>query len=306
MKSKLTLVLLLSLFSANLFAQTVPSYVPTNGLVGWWPFNGNADDESGNGNNGTVNGATLTSDRNGNNNAAYSFDGVDDKINILHNSILNMGLNDFSISFYFNVSTPTNDLRYILGKRFYSLGNGYSVYINNNGKINAEILDNNSTTDNSSTTNIISSNWYFFTVVFNRNGNSEIYINGVLESSLPISNENGSLTNSNDLFIGYFGQSGPACTNGCLFFEGKLDDIGIWNRALTQQEITALYQSNNCSVPAYVPTNGLVGYWPFCGNANDVSGNGNNGTVNGATLTTDRNGNTNEAYSFDGVDEKFI
>jgi hypothetical protein len=33
----------------------VPSYVPTNGLVGWWPFNGNANDESGNGNNGTVN-----------------------------------------------------------------------------------------------------------------------------------------------------------------------------------------------------------------------------------------------------------
>ena len=46
------------------FGQNVPSYVPTNGLVGWWPFNGNANDESGNGNNGTVNGATLTTDRN--------------------------------------------------------------------------------------------------------------------------------------------------------------------------------------------------------------------------------------------------
>jgi hypothetical protein len=45
---------------SGLTAQNVPSYVPTNGLVGWWPFNGNANDESGNGNNGTVNGATLT------------------------------------------------------------------------------------------------------------------------------------------------------------------------------------------------------------------------------------------------------
>jgi hypothetical protein len=45
-------------------AQNVPAYVPTNGLVGWWPFNGNANDESGNGNHGTVNGATLTADRN--------------------------------------------------------------------------------------------------------------------------------------------------------------------------------------------------------------------------------------------------
>ena len=41
----------------------VPNYVPTNGLVGYWPFNGNANDESGNGNDGTNNGATLTADR---------------------------------------------------------------------------------------------------------------------------------------------------------------------------------------------------------------------------------------------------
>ena len=54
-------------------------------------------------------------------------------------------------------------------------------------------------------------------------------------------------------------------------------------------------------VPSYVPTNGLAGYWPFTGNANDVSGNGNNGTNNGATLTTDRFGNANSAYSFNGT-----
>ena len=45
-------------------------------------------------------------------------------------------------------------------------------------------------------------------------------------------------------------------------------------------------------------SNGLVGYWPFNGNANDESGNGNDGTVNGATLTTDRFGNSNSAYEF--------
>jgi hypothetical protein len=65
------------------FAQNVPSYVPTNGLVGWWPFSGNAIDSSGNGNNGTVNGATLTADRNAVANSAYSFDGVNDYINPL-------------------------------------------------------------------------------------------------------------------------------------------------------------------------------------------------------------------------------
>src|ERR1035438_3479469 len=48
-------------------------------------------------------------------------------------------------------------------------------------------------------------------------------------------------------------------------------------------------------------TNGLVAYYPFNGNANDASGNGDNGTVNGATLTQDRFGITNAAYSFNGI-----
>ena len=65
----LTFLTSLGVLSAN--AQ-VPSYVPTNGLVGYWPFNGNANDESGNGNNGTVNGGvSSTSDRNGDANAAF-------------------------------------------------------------------------------------------------------------------------------------------------------------------------------------------------------------------------------------------
>ena len=65
MKQLVTLIL--SLFLSTLvYSQSVPSYVPTNGLVGWWGFNGNALDGSGNGNHGTVNGVTLTTDRFGN------------------------------------------------------------------------------------------------------------------------------------------------------------------------------------------------------------------------------------------------
>ncbi len=54
---------------------------------------------------------------------------------------------------------------------------------------------------------------------------------------------------------------------------------------------------------AVLITNGLVAGYEFNGNANDVSGNGNNGVVNGATLTADRFGNANSAYSFDGTDD---
>ncbi|MFM8432121.1 MAG: hypothetical protein ACKOA1_04920, partial [Bacteroidota bacterium] len=94
---KLVLLGVFTLFSIVLTAQ-IPGYVPTNGLVGWWPFNGNANDESGNGNNGTVNGATLSSDRFGNSNSCYSFNrSTDNYIDIGPNLIFDT-LKNISIS----------------------------------------------------------------------------------------------------------------------------------------------------------------------------------------------------------------
>ena len=88
-KTILFLAMVVALANQSLFAQ-VPSYVPTNGLVGYWPFNGNANDESGNGNNGVVNGASLTLDRSGNVNNAYSFNGLNNLIRIPHQNALNL------------------------------------------------------------------------------------------------------------------------------------------------------------------------------------------------------------------------
>ena len=89
MKKILLSVLALLAFAASGTAQTLPSYVPANGLVGWWPFNGNANDESGNGNNGTVNGSTLTTDRFGNSNSSYNFNGTSNYIRINNSTSLN-------------------------------------------------------------------------------------------------------------------------------------------------------------------------------------------------------------------------
>ena len=69
-QKKLFLLLFLLLMNYITGYSQVPSFVDTNGLVGWWPFDGNANDYSGNGNNGTVNGAVFsTTDRHGNLNA---------------------------------------------------------------------------------------------------------------------------------------------------------------------------------------------------------------------------------------------
>ena len=66
------------LFITTGISQDLPSNIPANGLVAYYPFNGNANDESGNSNNGNVLGASLSGDRFGNENSAYSFDGIDE------------------------------------------------------------------------------------------------------------------------------------------------------------------------------------------------------------------------------------
>jgi hypothetical protein len=79
---------------------------------------------------------------------------------------------------------------------------------------------------------------------------------------------------------------------GKISLSYTLDSAAVHLNDGTTQSIAAT------NIPSYVPTNGLVGYWPFNGNANDESGNGNNGVVNGATLTADRFGNVGKAYGF--------
>ena len=289
-------------FTSYAFSQ-VPNYVPTNGLVGYWPFNGNANDESGNGNNGTVNGATLTSDRFGNVNSAYDFNGTSDFIDVADNTALRLNSTDFTISVWINETSRASTQESIISKRTAANGNGYILNIEGSvqpipGLTNFHVSGGGDPRAYSNT--IVPLNvWKNITLTYQLSSQTlKTYIDGVLNStttSIPTPNA----ANSVAMKIGTDAAGNP------YFFHGKIDDISIYNRALTQQEITNLYTSTipvSC-LPAYVPTSGLVGYWPFCGNANDESGNGNNGTVNGATLTSDRFGNVNSAYDFNGTSD---
>ena len=144
MKS-LLLVTLASLgLTASTMAQNVPSYVPSNGLIGWWPFNGNANDESGNGNNGSVNGATLSIDRFGNANRAYSFDGITNEIIVPHNNALNLLPISISVWFKTSVSQPN---KMLVNKYVCQSDNGYSFRLNFD-KPSAFYFSNSSTTSN--------------------------------------------------------------------------------------------------------------------------------------------------------------
>jgi hypothetical protein len=308
---KIRLLLALVLMTFSVFGQNIPSYVPTNGLVGWWPFNGNADDESGNGNNGTVNGATLTSDRFGGSNSAYSFDGIDNYIKLLFNPVSNP--TDFTVSVWVksNASISTNPqcIFYDGGPSEYHLDIGAN---GTNGLLEAGIKGGSNSWygiyyDMLPEVNI----WHNYILSYSNNNVVSLYVDGQL---------NGISTNTSGLWAYSIDETifgGRRLFSGLPEhpLDGSIDDIGIWNRALTQQEITNLYNASlpNTSIPIFnCPgafmspqlASGLVGWWPFCGDADDESGNGNNGTVNGATLTSDRFGNGNSAYEFDGVNNK--
>lgn len=282
-----------------IFSQ-VPSYVPTNGLVGYWPFNGNANDQTPNGNNGTVNGASLTNDRFGNVDSAYDFDGISNYITVLDNNVFNM--QNFTISTWVkNSSTaPTVIARYILNKGCNTPSPSFRLYYENDGTLQQYVSD--CWVPNRVYLNGPSSNNLWVNLIYSYDGqNLKMYVDGVLYGT---TNQSGSLTNNNNpMYIGC-STATSNCPQLSAFYAGKIDDIGIWNRALSQQEITNMYNgvnySDTCNAVSGSLVNGLVAYYPFCGNANDQSGNGLNGVVNGAILTSDRFGNSNSAYVFDG------
>jgi hypothetical protein len=232
-------------FTTITIAQ-VPSYVPANGLVGWWPFNGNANDESGNGNNGTVNGATLTTDRFGVANKAYDFDGVDDFIELSDVSAMeNIGSMTWSawITCRSNPNNPSElSSNRIISKELENVNdNRMTLIVNSNSdaQIFQFILNSSTNSSTASTEPIIFDSLYFITVVYDYSLNSErlqIYlnanlisqtVNGVVPSSAP-----------NNPYNLKFGSH-----NNNTNWDGKLDDIGIWNRALTACEISDLYNS---------------------------------------------------------------
>jgi hypothetical protein len=223
--------------TAAAVAQNVPSYVPTNGLVGWWPFNGNANDESGNGNNGTVNGATLATDRFGNANKAYYFSSDAQNINCGNSPTLGLTTNsDLTISYW----TISSNSKWPYISKYQNLNPSNSNYGIGNASQNYVITGNgqNSFQVNSGNT----TNWVHLSLVFQGNVDSVIvYVNGIFNQKKYLILAN-NVSTSNLIFGPRFNPLGGNYQTP----NGNLDDICMWNRALTQQEITELYNAVNC------------------------------------------------------------
>ncbi|MEZ5013565.1 MAG: LamG-like jellyroll fold domain-containing protein [Chitinophagales bacterium] len=239
------MAVLLALVS-NIRSQTLPDYIPTDGLLGWWPFTGNANDESGNGNDGIVNGAVLTIDRFGAESSAYQFNGLDQNISGTISGLTGLVENTLTIWMKYtgDAGGQPYDTFYQLGEYgIHTFGYGYDYSGQNlnfysfctGGIESYPVVD-------------LNDDWHFVAIVDNEAGTA-LYIDGVLFES---------------------GLGGPAgdCYQGSPAFEigggsdnqwvtGNLDDIGFWNRALTAEEIYAIYHACTLEVIAD-PEDGTV------------------------------------------------
>jgi hypothetical protein len=229
----------------------VPDYVPTEGLVAWYPFNGNANDESGNGNDGAViGGVSTTTDRFGNSNSAYFFNGSDGYISI--SSLDNLPYTPITYSAWVIVSSYfpdsfINKFKTIMGRNTaFVLENGAIGFWADNsyggGAYNNTFLmwrggGVSGTIPNSDSVPNLNT-WLHVAYTQEANGDWKWFHNGTMTNS-------GNFTDTQNDF-NYFQIGG--CNNnsqGSNYWDNKLDDIGIWNRALTECEIAALYAAES-------------------------------------------------------------
>lgn len=276
---------------------------PNNlGLVGYWSFDEGrgtqASDLSGNGNDGTLTGGPTWTI--GKSKSALEFDGVNDYVNVGDPSTSDWtnittsvwvywtgdGLNGYSGIYYKN-SGSSRDLGRLL--------------IRNDGKLLVQNGNGNFESEDSG--DVVKNEWTHIAYVYDQSAGKEyLYINGTLKGQ---KNRTGNISQeSNNLWIGF----GYNQANNYMF-QGKIDEVRIYSRALSETEIQSLYVETSSALVGRTPTeqysDGLVAHYTFDGKhtstttVTDIVG-GNDGTIHGAVPVP---GVIGQAMGFDGVDD---
>lgn len=257
--------------------------IPTDGLLAYYPFNGNANDISGNTNHGTVTGATLVPDRFGLSNKAYYFDGISNFIDCGTNPLMAPTTTQtISISVWIKPSFIAVDTygRIICSKVVAYQPNNANFYgaivYTQPDKFN--IRQNNAVVHSIISDEYALEQWYHLVMVFQEGTNkTKLYVNGQLAKEETVSYS--STISTAPFMIGNMPQFGA---NDPFHFKGIIDDLAVYNRALSPSEVINLYDGSN---------NYIVANYPFNGTLNDSSPSGVNPT-NAINITygTDRSG----------------
>jgi Concanavalin A-like lectin/glucanases superfamily/Secretion system C-terminal sorting domain len=236
---KLLFILISLCFSTGIFAQTI-----TDSLVLYYPFSGNTNDWSGNAFDGINGGAILTSDHNGIANSAYSFDGIDDYIDLPNDSSLHPDF-PFTLAAWMYMDPTSGDFAALCTE--YNLPSTYeydgaSIGRYGTSKFNSGIY-NGGSIGTSSRVNYVSNvtfttnTWYYVVAVFEGLNNRKLYINCIEDENCTYTGTGSSYSRNYNLHgsIGRF-YSGNAVNKT----KGFIDEVAMWNRALDSDEITQL------------------------------------------------------------------
>jgi hypothetical protein len=223
-------------------------------LVAFYPFTGNANDVSGNKLNGTVRGATLTSDRTGATNAAYNFDDGQ-FIEVLGTESKN--IYPMSVSLWanikggtmggnlFNKYIPATWNGFMLRLEFSNeAGWGYYIYPHylNGGSVPNGLIGGYGLPETKFTArNLAADKWFHFVMTVDSKG-GKLYIDGKFVDNLDWRSRAAVFSNNLTWHIGGKpGRNSPANSVDGYFFKGKIDDLGVWKKALSETEINYLY-----------------------------------------------------------------
>jgi len=303
-------------YNRSLSADEIKELYLSKGLVGHWKMDASVSnitatrDSSGYDKHSTIyNGALLTN--NGRFKEGYNFEKyTNDVICAGTSTIYDFGNSSFSVSSWFK---PKNIISNYFVSKWLTATDRWVLYTNSAGKY-AGWIEINDAPINVIGPSAVQDEWVHVIMVRNREiSQFELYVNGVRYN---VSDSLGALNNSaSNLCLG------GASSAGAFSVNGTVDEVRIYNRALSASEIAALYNGTKTNyfvlktdpvlgltdetpAPTDSDETGLVGYWKMDdltnGNTTDSSGQENNGSVIGATFST---GRWDKGYSFDGSND---
>ena len=257
-KLSLMSVGVLALRLANAQCDPTPS-----GLVAWWPGEGNANDIVGNNNGILVGGTTFTAGEVG---QAFHFDGVSGTVSVPSSSELNFGTNDFTVEFWVRFQDLVDQSNGLVSKDSYAGGSAYAGWVINiaDGLGGFGIETRHLVAGNGPDTNArwVKSNlstltWYHVAAI-RQSSILSLFVNGVLRASaqeLLLTDVNCATEQTiGSLNAGHLQQ-----------FQGDLDEVSIFNRALSSTEVAAIYAAGSagkCRTPFItIQPKSEVGYW---------------------------------------------
>jgi RHS repeat-associated protein len=273
-----------------------------SGLVSWWSGEGNANDSIGSNNGTLANGATFAPGLVG---QAFSFDGVNDYVEFPDSPSLSI-TDTLSIDAW--IKPNSVGAATILSKYDSSIHQeSYVLAVTNGGTLRFYLAGTGGCRAVDTVNSVLSASvWTHVAATFNPAGQvMKIFVNG---AEVPVTldavcnNTIASIFDSTTpvrlgALIGGSGQIGA-------FFSGLVDEVDLYNRVLTPDEIAAIYYVGafgKCSPLTCAPSpQGLVSWWAGQGNANDSIGFNNGMLVNGATFAP---GKVGQAFNLDGTND---